>query len=215
MTFHFHTFDFPEYSVSGIDNTPSKLKVIQMPETLHGKSVLDIGAWDGYFSFVAEKRGAKKVLAIDSSKWNWNSEGIIVAGKRVEQNGKQVFDEVRKILNSKIEDKDMEIIDIDKLEQFDLVLCLGILYHMKDPWTIIEKLGKITKEQLIIETHSDGNYLSVPAMIFYPEKEVNNDENTYWGPNFSCLYFMLKKAGFKQIKLINSYGTRLIVHAFK
>jgi tRNA (mo5U34)-methyltransferase len=50
----------------GIDCTPSRLAEIRLPEDLRGKSVLDIGAWDGFFSFEAERRGARRVLATDS-----------------------------------------------------------------------------------------------------------------------------------------------------
>jgi tRNA (mo5U34)-methyltransferase len=64
----FHSFDFPEITTKGADLSDLKLKFIGMPEDLTGKSVLDIGAWDGYFSFTAERRGAK-VTAIDTTAW--------------------------------------------------------------------------------------------------------------------------------------------------
>ena len=53
----------------GIDSTLERLKTLHMPDDLHGKNVLDIGAWDGFFSFEAKRRGASRVLAIDSFCW--------------------------------------------------------------------------------------------------------------------------------------------------
>src|SRR3954466_11917283 len=54
----------------GVDRSSWKLKKLRMPQDLSGMSVLDIGAWDGFFSFEAERRGAKRVLAVDSFCWN-------------------------------------------------------------------------------------------------------------------------------------------------
>ena len=51
-------------------NTFEKLKRIGLPDDLTGKSVLDIGAWDGFYSFEAERRGASRVVAIDWVAWN-------------------------------------------------------------------------------------------------------------------------------------------------
>ena len=53
-----------------VDDTAAKLKRVQLPADLSGQSVLDIGAWDGFFSFESERRGANRVLAVDSFCWN-------------------------------------------------------------------------------------------------------------------------------------------------
>src|SRR5262245_47179094 len=59
----FHTIDFGQGIVSpGDDDSQRKLKRLQIPANLTGKSFLDIGAWDGFFSFEAERRGATRVL---------------------------------------------------------------------------------------------------------------------------------------------------------
>src|SRR5213596_771241 len=65
-----HKIDFGNGVITpGIDITPEKLKWIQMSQNLAGKSVLDIGAWDGFFSFEAERRGASRVVATDYYAW--------------------------------------------------------------------------------------------------------------------------------------------------
>jgi len=66
----FHKMDLGDgIETPGIDNSPEKLKTLKMPQRLDGVTVLDIGAWDGFFSFEAERRGAKRVLATDSFCW--------------------------------------------------------------------------------------------------------------------------------------------------
>ena len=54
----------------GVDNTPERLSRLQWPATLAGQSVLDVGAWDGFFSFEAERRGAARVVATDYYSWH-------------------------------------------------------------------------------------------------------------------------------------------------
>jgi tRNA (mo5U34)-methyltransferase len=181
-------------------------------------SVLDIGTWDGYFSFAAEKRGAERVLAIDSFSWQKefaDNPELIPTFPDPERKG---FEHAKKILNSKVEFREIELMDLDKLEKFDLVLCLGILYHVKDPWAIINHLGIITKKMLILETHTNGDLSPVPMMIFYPDGwqgQGLKDYSTYWGMNILCIIEMLKKAGFKDVYIINRGENRVFIHAYK
>ena len=65
----FHTFDFGDgLGTPGRDVTRRKLAALHLPD-LQGRSVIDIGAYDGYFSFEAERRGARRVVASDH--WAW------------------------------------------------------------------------------------------------------------------------------------------------
>lgn len=216
MTYkYWHTFDFPEFKTEGVDNSPEKLKFIKMPEDLSGQSVLDVGAWDGYFSFIAEKRGAKVVVAFDSPKHAWNRLAHPIAGQAIIQNGKEGFETVHKALNSKVKDVEGELDQLGNWEEtYDIVFDLGILYHCKDPYKHIRDLSKLTNKLLILETHTDANYLLLPAMIFYPEDELNHDAGNWWGPNVACVHDMLITAGFKKIEISFSNG-RAVFHAFK
>src|SRR2546427_7379454 len=85
----------------------------------HGKSVLDIGCWDGYWSFYAERRGAASVLASDDVTQNWaDGRGLPLA---------------RELLGSNVEIRqDVSIYDLSSLNrQFDIILCLGVFYHLR------------------------------------------------------------------------------------
>jgi tRNA (mo5U34)-methyltransferase len=87
-----------------------------------GKRVLDIGAWDGYWSFYAERRGAKSVLATDDRSQNWSDgQGLLLA---------------RELYGSAVHvNQDLSIYQLTSLrEQFDIILCLGVYYHLLDPF---------------------------------------------------------------------------------
>lgn len=203
MTYQYwHTFDFPEFTTTGLDQTPEKLKAVKLPEDMKDMSVLDIGAWDGYFSFICEKRGANKVVAYDSPLHSWNKKSITIQSKEILQDGKEGFETAKNKLNSKVIDVEGELDDLlqFKKDNFDVVLCLGILYHVKDPYKLIRDLYEITGKKLFLETHIDLNEAPMPVMRFYSNAEVNKDEGTFWGPNMLCVYEMLRKAGFKNIE---------------
>ena len=67
----FHSIPLRDGIVTpGVDNSMDKLGQVCLPQDLTGKTVLDIGAWDGFFSFQAEKNGAERVLATDHFCWS-------------------------------------------------------------------------------------------------------------------------------------------------
>ena len=186
----------------GLDDSPAKLKALALPEDLRGMTVLDIGAWDGFFSFEAERRGACRVLATDL--YSWGGE---------EWSTKAGFELARKALNSKVEDMEIDVLDLspDKIGVFDLVLFLGVLYHMRHPLLALEKVFSVTGKQLILETHVDMLGCKRPVMAFYPETELNNDPTNWCGPNPPAVEAMLKTVGFRKVEVVtkNTFVYRL------
>ena len=85
------------------------------------------------------------------------------------------------------------------LGTFDLVLFLGVLYHLKHPFYALEMLADAAREQLVVETHIDANDQPRPAMVFYPGSDLNNDATNWWGPNPQCVAAMLRTVGFSQV----------------
>ena len=66
----FHSIQLrPGLKTRGSDDTARRVDILQLPDDLTGKTVLDVGAWDGFFSFEAERRGAERVVALDSHAW--------------------------------------------------------------------------------------------------------------------------------------------------
>lgn len=178
-----------------------------MPADLTGKSVLDVGAWDGFFSFEAERRGAARVLATDA--FVWGLPGM-----------KGGFDLAKTALNSKVEERLIAIEDTspETVGMFDLVLFLGVLYHLPHPFLGILRLASVTKTMAIIETYVDLIDVPRPAMVFYPGRTLNDDPTNYWGPNPACVVSMCKEAGFREVRAIQSstyIPSRMVFHAYK
>lgn len=156
------------------------------PVDLTGRSVIDIGAWNGFFSFEAKRRGAARVLATDSFAWT-------LPGFR----GRETFDIARKALNLDIEAQLVDIMDLTPdVGQFDVTLFLGVFYHLADPIKGLQRAAGVTRDLLIVETHLDAIEWSRPAMIFYPGTELDGDATNWWGPNIACMTNLLRMVGF-------------------
>jgi len=177
----------------GQDNSPQRLPRLGLPPELHGMTVLDIGAWDGFFSFECERRGAARVLATDHFCWNGAGWGT-----------KAGFDLARRALGSRVEDLEIDVMDLspERVGQFDLVLMLGVLYHLKHPLLALERVAGVTAGRLILDTEVDLASLRRPAAAFYPGAELDGDPTNWWGPNPAAVEGMLRSAGFARIEAV-------------
>ena len=198
-----HSIDLGNGVVTpGRDKSREKLQFYGFPESFAGKTVVDVGAWDGFFSFEAERRGAARVLATDHYCWQY---------------GRQGFEMARRLLGSRVEDQVIKVEDLspETVGTFDVVLFLGVLYHAQDPLRYLRNVRSICKGQLILETHVDAEDYSRPAMVFYPGSVLNNDPSNYWGPNRAAVEAMLREVGFPRVEFITNYwGSRIVVHAW-
>lgn len=175
------------------------------PDDLKGKTVLDIGAWDGFYSFEAEKRGATKIVAID----NFYRDELAWTGN-------QGFEVAKDILASNVEFRKASVYDLspETFGMFDIVFCLGVLYHLKYPFWGLEKIFSVTKEMLILESHYDPYRAGkVPLARFYGTTDL--DSTSWWGFNEACLLAVLRSVGFKKPETIHRYADRIIIKAYK
>ena len=157
---------------------------------LNGRTLLDVGAWSGAFSFEAKRRGAARVLATDMYAWTHpNIHGL------------EQFLYVRKDSGLDVEYKMLDIPDIElqAVGKFDIVLFLGVFYHLPEPLSILRRLYEIADPLLILETHLDLEDLPVPAMRYYPGTELGGDGSNWWGPNRQCVEALLRNAGFVEV----------------
>jgi len=168
-----------------------RLRFLELPDDLTGQSVLDIGAWDGFFSFECERRGAARVLAIDTYAWDVH--------------GKDGFLLARSVLNSKVESMRLAAEDLDpaSIGQFDLVLFLGVLYHLRSPISVLDRLRRVTRGMLVCETHAlvPALHARYPLISFFPgdgHEQGGRYEFTAI-PTIECMRQMLVAAGFEQI----------------
>ena len=157
-----------------------------------GKSVLDIGAWDGWFSFEAERRGAARVLATDHFCWSGPGWGT-----------KAGFDHAHARYGSRVESREMNVQDMSPASPgvFDTVLFLGVLYHLKDPLGGLERAASVARETLVVETETALDVLPWPLMRFYEGDELNGDPTNFWAPNRAGLAALLRSVGFGDCRM--------------
>jgi len=190
----YHTIDLGHGLVTpGIDDTPLRLTRLDLPGSFAGQTVLDVGAWDGFFSFEAERRGAARVLATDLFAWRgptWST--------------KAGFELARVTLGSRVEDLEIDVMDLtpERVGVFDVVLFLGVLYHLPHPYLALERIASVTRRLLVLETVVDMIGFGRPAVAFYPGRELNGDPTNWWGPNVPAVEGMLKTSGFSEVRTI-------------
>lgn len=113
----------------------------------------------------------------------------------------------KKALNSKVDDKNIDVMDISKenIGEHDLVLLLGVLYHLKYPLKAMEIVSSVTKKMLVLETLTDFTNINRPAAAFYPDAQLDGDNTNWWGFNPSAIEHILRHVGFKKIKKVYSH----------
>jgi tRNA (mo5U34)-methyltransferase len=191
-----HSFELPDGTfIEGANSLASqKARIGQfpIPDDLSGKRVLDIGAWDGWFSFEMERRGAE-VVAID----NWDNPR---------------FREMHALLDSRVDYRQMDMYELmpDRLGRFDLVLFMGVLYHLKHPLLGLERVCALTTDLACVdsfvlqEKHRPGEVIpGRPIMEFYETGEMGGQTDTWCGPTVACLLAFCRAAGFARLELRN------------
>jgi tRNA (mo5U34)-methyltransferase len=184
-------------------------EAIFAPLFLRGRSVADIGAWNGCFTVEAKRRGANRMLAIDDYAW-----------AHPELRGKETFDLVMSRLGVDVETRliDIQRASAEAIGHWQVVLFLGVFYHLFDPIAALRCLSEITDEVLVLETHLELQDLTKPAMAFYPGSELNGDPTNWWAPNRAAVEALLKSVGFPKVLFTPHPAgpeVRGIFHAFK
>jgi tRNA (mo5U34)-methyltransferase len=188
-----HSFEMPDGTrIEGVNKLESlKTRIGQFPisEDLRGKRVLDIGTWDGWFAFEMERRGAG-VVAIDC----WEN---------------PLFHEMHARLNSRVEYHQLDIFDLtpERIGRFDIVLFMGVLYHLKHPLLALERVCALTTGLACVDSfilrqqHRPGDDLDRPVMEFYEGSEMGGQTDNWVGPSLSCLLAFCRTAGFARVEL--------------
>jgi tRNA (mo5U34)-methyltransferase len=172
-----------------------------IPADLRGRTVLDIGCNAGFYSIQMKRRGAERVLGIDFD------EGYLAQARfAAEISG---FND--------IEFRQMSVYDVAELrEKFDVVLFMGVLYHLRHPLLALDLLAEhVVKDVLVFQSLMRGseevttfetNYPFSERAIFkqpefpqmyFIEREYSNDPTNWWIPNLACAQAMLRSAGFE------------------
>jgi tRNA (mo5U34)-methyltransferase len=194
----------PGIVTPGDDSNRMKLPILErlgLAADLSGKRALDIGCSDGYFAFEMEKRGAE-VLAIDFVPDDYTG-----------------FATAKRILGSRVEYRMENAYNLSpaKYGTFDVVLFMGILYHLRKPLAALDSVRSVMKDgaQLFVGTMlidefvqmPDGSVTtldalhpalrSIPLWQSYPGDSLNGDHTNVSAPNRRALEVALEEAQFR------------------
>ncbi len=200
----YHSLELPDGRViqgfQSIERLRTRIAQFPVPGDLRGKRVLDIGAWDGWFSFEMERRGAQ-VTAVDSTAF-------------------ERFRIARELLGSNVDYRIEDVCRLtpEKIGYFDIVLFLGVLYHLKHPVLALERVCELSTDMVCIESFvtDDGSDLSAkPVMEFYETTELCGQFDNWVGPNVTCLLAMCRSAGFARVHLQSVLDHRAHVTCYR
>jgi tRNA (mo5U34)-methyltransferase len=171
-----------------------------IPRDLSGRSVLDIGCNAGFYSIELKRRGAARVLGIDSDE-------EYLAQARFAGEVSELDIEFRKL----------SVYDIGTLgERFDIVLFMGVIYHLRHPLLALDLIHEhVTRELLIFQAmqrgspeleHLKRDYHFWETELFdrpgfpklhFIEHRYADDPTNWWIPNRACVEAMLRSSGFE------------------
>ena len=232
------------FKIGNVENTNTRTSLNYqmwisqiMPTDLSGMKILDIGANDGFYSFLCESRGAKRILAVDNNQRELSD---VYLKKFKEFTGKRGYEEcvtgndmawppkepmfkntgpterfqiLKKILNSKVDYKLMNVYDLDSIEEtFDIALLFGVYYHLENPVLAFQKIFPKINDSLflsghIIESEEPIMYLeprmgdtkSHVELLHHPEEDLPR-----WIASSECLLRIGERIGFKKCVLLDT-----------
>lgn len=207
VPFWFHTFALNrEHGIytpgAAIDH---RYRIPALPEDFSGLSVLDVGAFDGFYAFVAEARGAERVLAIDNEQYvHW-----VKARWDILLRGGEGFRAVARLLDSNVEYRCADAFELDEAdERFDLIYCFGILHRVGNPLGLLRRLRDRLNEggRVLVETHGvagDAGAERGAVLVPDPGEVYAGDEFVYWEFTSGGLRRLGRHAGFGELEIVD------------
>jgi tRNA (mo5U34)-methyltransferase len=179
-----------------------------VPADLTGATVLDIGCNAGFFSVALKQRGAERVVGIDIMPHVLRQARFVADHFKVE-----------------IDFRHLSVYDVASLGSFDLVLCVGVLYHLRHPLYALDQINAVCRDLFIAQTviRGDvGDFVSAPdyadddhrrfdhpafPKMYFIEHAANGDASNWWFATRSCFTAMLRSAGFDHIQPTSALDT--------
>jgi tRNA (mo5U34)-methyltransferase len=202
----FHNIDLkgvktaPDHFLGDYPSVKWKTFQHTIPQDLTGKSVLDIGCNAGFYSIEMKRRGADRVVGLDSDE-------TYLAQARFAAEVNQMH----------IDFHLMSVYEVPSLrERFDVVLFMGVLYHLRHPLLALDLLYDHAVKDLLIfqsmlrgaatvpELKSDYHFWETDIFekpdfpkMFFIEGSYSGDWTNWWIPNRACVEAMLRSSGFE------------------
>ncbi len=174
-----------------------------IPGDLRGRTVLDVGCNAGFFSIEMKRRGADRVVGLEPDE-HYLAQARFVAD----------------VCGLDIEFRQLTVYQVAELhERFDVVLFMGVLYHLRHPLLALDLLHEhVTRDLLLFQSLMRGSAEAGPIEADYPfqewgvfdrpdfpklhfvEKKYSGDPTNWWIPNRACAEAMLRSAGFEPVQ---------------
>jgi tRNA (mo5U34)-methyltransferase len=199
----FHTFALaPGIYTPGLARDHRYRPQVLGAERFLGRSVLDIGTFDGFYAFLAEARGARRVVGVDNEQyvdWIRGRFGIDLAPAAG-------FDAIHGLLDSAVEYRRLDALAVGQLdEEFDVILCFGMLHRVSDPVAVLTALADVLEPggEVILETYGSTLDPATPALEVHACGDVYaGDDFVYWGFPPEGLRRLAGIAGFTSVEVV-------------
>jgi tRNA (mo5U34)-methyltransferase len=170
-----------------------------LPADLRGKTVLDVGCNAGFYAFEMKRRGAARVVGIDTDP-RYLAQARLAA----------------RVLGLDVELRELDVYRVAELgERFDLVVFMGVLYHLRHPLLALDLLhDHAAADLLLFQSMQRGPDAAAPVArdydfgetavfdrpghpaMYFVEHRYAGDWTNWWIPNRACVEAMLRSAGF-------------------
>jgi tRNA (mo5U34)-methyltransferase len=180
VVWHQKFFLSDEVATPGTNEIEWLCSLAGAPDDLSGMSVLDVGTTNGGAAFLAERRGADRVVAVD-----------------IYPPDRFAFENIARALDSKVQFVQASIYELPEVvdEKFDLIYFYGVLYHLRHPLLAVDQLRRLAKGTVAVETAicppSEG-----PVVTEFYAGEYRGDPTNWFVPSLECLRGMLESSGF-------------------
>jgi tRNA (mo5U34)-methyltransferase len=189
----------PEHFLGDYPRQKFRRFAAALPADLTGKTVLDIGCNAGFYAFEMKRRGADRVVAIDTDD-RYLAQARLAA----------------EVLGHEIELHNLDVYRVAQLrEHFDLVIFMGVLYHLRHPLLALDRLhDHVVRDRLLFQSMLRGPKTIPPTAPDYPfdereifhrpghpamyfvEQRYASDWTNWWIPNRAGVEAMLRSSGF-------------------
>jgi tRNA (mo5U34)-methyltransferase len=205
----YHTIDLGGGIVTpGVFDLRPVVGEFGIPERLDGKSVLDVGPGNGFFSFLFEERGAASVSTVELPSWSAHDASPVLKAFYASEPSAalDIHDALglaARVKQSRVTRLFVNIYDFDPAVHgtYDIVFCSSVLLHLTDPLRALYRIFSATKEMALISTPIDDEASGEPRAIF----RGTATGHTFWLPNRTCLMQMARAAGFREVEWVSRF----------
>ena len=200
----YHTLELaPGVETPGWFDLRGIAEEMPIPSSLAGKRCLDVGAFDGFWSFEMERRGAAEVVALDildPREWDWpvGSDAKVIRAISERKGTGEGFEIARQALHSNGERIELSVYDLDPddVGRFDFIYVGSLLLHLRDPIKALERVGAVASAQVVI-----CDAIDLWRSLFSPRTPVAVLEGRgrpwWWKPNLAGLVRMVEAGGLR------------------